>query len=116
MSHLYKYPWYLCNPGSYKALKKESYGFRYVVDTIIYTQQITSILSINLLKIALYSHFSSKPYLPYIAIATAPAAGSPAATYGDKRSCKPNMPCLSEAWVTRLLVLSVYADAKDEMK
>ena len=51
-----------------------------------------------------------------MAIAAAPAAGSPAARYGDKSSCKPNMPCLSEAWVTRLLILSVCADAKDEMK
>ena len=51
-----------------------------------------------------------------MAIAAAPAAGSPAARYGDKSSCKPTMPCLSEAWGTRLLILSVYADEKDEMK
>lgn len=50
-----------------------------------------------------------------MAIAAAPAAGSPAARYGDKSSCKPNMPCLFEAWGARLLILSVYADAKDEI-
>ena len=52
--------------------------------------------------------------MPYIAIAAAPAAGSPAARYGDKSSCKPTMPCLSEAWGTRFLIFSVYADTKDE--
>ena len=49
-----------------------------------------------------------------MAIAAAPAAGSPAARYGDKSSCKPTMPCLSEAWGSLFLILSVYADAKDE--
>ena len=51
-----------------------------------------------------------------MAIAAAPAAGSPAARYGDKSSCKPTMPCLSEAWGTRFLILSVHADAEEEMK
>ena len=49
-----------------------------------------------------------------MAIAAAPAAGSPAARYGDKRSCKPTMPCLSKACGPGLFTLSACADAKEK--